>query len=247
MPYHALSCPVPLWRALSREPWPLRGSARPRGERSHGSLSLKIKGSRAAMLPAVTWEGSRFLHSLLQPSVLLRLSVCGVCACAWVCGACAWVCLWCLPVLCWLAVGWYQVQFRHPFRYKHQKELMVAAEGMYTGQFIYCGKRATLTVGNVLPVRVMPEGSIVCNLEQHVGDRGSLARTSGGYAIIVSHNPDNGTTRCVPHGTRTTVTLSSYDPVTLSPCHPATLLRCYPVIRLRAFCMFHFPFDLRGL
>lgn len=96
-------------------------------------------------------------------------------------------------------VVWLQVQFRHPFRYKHQKELMVAAEGMYTGQFIYCGKRATLTIGNVLPVRVMPEGSIVCNLEQHVGDRGSLARTSGGYAIIVSHNPDNGTTRCVPH------------------------------------------------
>jgi large subunit ribosomal protein L8e len=27
-----------------------------------------------------------------------------------------------------------KVTFRHPFRYKHQKELFVAAEGMYTGQ-----------------------------------------------------------------------------------------------------------------
>ncbi|KAJ0968364.1 hypothetical protein J5N97_025281 [Dioscorea zingiberensis] len=26
-----------------------------------------------------------------------------------------------------------RVTFRHPFRYKHQKELFIAAEGMYTG------------------------------------------------------------------------------------------------------------------
>ena len=46
-----------------------------------------------------------------------------------------------------------------------KKELMVAAEGMYTGQFIYCGKKAQLTIGNVMPVGIMPEGTIVCNLE----------------------------------------------------------------------------------
>ncbi|KAK2984765.1 hypothetical protein RJ640_004590 [Escallonia rubra] len=41
-----------------------------------------------------------------------------------------------------------RVTFRHPFRYKHQKELFVAAEGMYTGQFVFCGKKANLMVGN---------------------------------------------------------------------------------------------------
>ncbi|KAG2315441.1 hypothetical protein Bca52824_018563 [Brassica carinata] len=60
---------------------------------------------------------------------------------------------------------------RHPFRYKKQKELFVAAEGMYTGQFLYCGKKATLVVGNVLPLRSIPEGAVVCNVEHHVGDR----------------------------------------------------------------------------
>ena len=85
--------------------------------------------------------------------------------------------------------------FRHPFRFKHQKELFIAAEGMYTGQFLYCGKKATLTVGNVLPLRAMPEGTVICNVEQNMGDRGSFARASGDYAIIVSHNLDNGTTR----------------------------------------------------
>ncbi|XVF18007.1 hypothetical protein REPUB_Repub10bG0174500 [Reevesia pubescens] len=88
-----------------------------------------------------------------------------------------------------------RVVFRHPFRYKKQKELFVAAEGMYTGQFVYCGKKATLMVGNVLPVRSIPEGAVVCNVEHHVGDRGVFARASGDYAIIISHNPDNDTTR----------------------------------------------------
>lgn len=33
-------------------------------------------------------------------------------------------------------------------------------------QFIYCGKKATLHVGNVKPIGTMPEGTIVCNLEE---------------------------------------------------------------------------------
>ncbi|KAE8668896.1 60S ribosomal protein L8 [Hibiscus syriacus] len=90
-----------------------------------------------------------------------------------------------------------RVVFRHPFRYKKQKELFVAAEGMYTGQFVYCGKKATLVVGNVLPLRSIPEGAVVCNVEHHVGDRGVFARASGDYAIVISHNPDNDTTRVV--------------------------------------------------
>ncbi|KAH0911828.1 hypothetical protein HID58_035149, partial [Brassica napus] len=63
-----------------------------------------------------------------------------------------------------------RVDFRHPIRYKKQKELFVAAEGMYTGHFLYCGKKATLVVGNVLPLRSIPEGAVVCNVELHVGN-----------------------------------------------------------------------------
>lgn len=88
-----------------------------------------------------------------------------------------------------------RVDFREPVRYKHRKELFVAAEGMYTGQSLYCGRRAALSVGNVLPLAALPEGSVVCNVEERVGDRGALARASGDYAIVVSHNSDAGTTR----------------------------------------------------
>ncbi|KNA11976.1 hypothetical protein SOVF_130090, partial [Spinacia oleracea] len=37
--------------------------------------------------------------------------------------------------------------------------------------FIYCRKKANLMVGNVLPLRSIPEGDVVCNVEHHVGDR----------------------------------------------------------------------------
>ncbi|KMZ68331.1 60S ribosomal protein L8 [Zostera marina] len=77
------------------------------------------------------------------------------------------------------------------------------ARGMYTGQFVYCGKKANLMVGNVLPIRSIPEGTVVCNVEHHVGDRGAFARCSGDYAIVISHNPDNGTSRIkLPSGVK---------------------------------------------
>jgi len=96
-----------------------------------------------------------------------------------------------------------RVTFRHTYKYKHAKELFIAAEGMYTGQFVYCGKKAQLAIGNVLPVSEMPEGTILCNVEQKVGDRGVFARTSGNYSTIVSHNDDEGTTRIrLPSGTK---------------------------------------------
>merc|ERR1711893_563169 len=96
-----------------------------------------------------------------------------------------------------------KVVFRDPYRYKLRSETFIASEGMYTGQFVYCGKKATLQIGNVLPVGVMPEGTIVCNLEEKMGDRGGLARASGNYATVISHNPDTRRTRVkLPSGTK---------------------------------------------
>ena len=92
---------------------------------------------------------------------------------------------------------------RDPYRYKTRKELFIATEGMYTGQFIYCGKKAQLTVGNVMPVGQMPEGTIVSSLEEKTGDRGRIARASGDYATVIAHNPDTKRTRVkLPSGTK---------------------------------------------
>ncbi|RKP28200.1 60S ribosomal protein L2 [Syncephalis pseudoplumigaleata] len=96
-----------------------------------------------------------------------------------------------------------KVAFRDPYRYKTRTQLFIATEGMYTGQFVYCGKKATLAVGNTLPVAAMPEGTVICNVEEQPGDRGSLARTSGNYATVIGHNHDEGKTRIkLPSGSK---------------------------------------------
>lgn len=96
-----------------------------------------------------------------------------------------------------------KVSFRDPYKYKLREETFIANEGVYTGQFIYAGKKASLNVGNVLPLGSMPEGTIVSNVEEKSGDRGALGRTSGNYVIIIGHNQDEGKTRVkLPSGAK---------------------------------------------
>jgi large subunit ribosomal protein L8e len=98
------------------------------------------------------------------------------------------------------------VEFRHAYKFKQAKQLFVAAEGMYTGQFVYCGKKAQLSIGNVLPLSAMPEGTIISNVESKVGDRGIFARCSGNYATIVGHNTDDNKTKIkLPSGAKKTI------------------------------------------
>lgn len=67
-----------------------------------------------------------------------------------------------------------KVVFRDPYQFKKHTELFIAAEGIHMGQFVYCGKKAQLNAGNVLPVGTMPERTTVCCLEEKAGDRGKL-------------------------------------------------------------------------
>jgi len=77
---------------------------------------------------------------------------------------------------------------------------------MYTGMYVYCGKKALLTIGNILPVNAMPEGTICSNVEAKHGDRGSFARASGASAIIIGHSEEGEKTRVrLPSGVRKTV------------------------------------------
>ncbi|SCV71451.1 BQ2448_3039 [Microbotryum intermedium] len=99
-----------------------------------------------------------------------------------------------------------RVVFRDPYRYKMRTETFIATEGLSTGAFVYCGKKATLNVGNVIPLAALPEGTIVCNVEEQPGDRGTLARTSGNYATVIGHDPDAGRTRVrLPSGAKKSI------------------------------------------
>uniref|UniRef100_A0A2K5V2W2 Ribosomal protein L8 n=1 Tax=Macaca fascicularis TaxID=9541 RepID=A0A2K5V2W2_MACFA len=96
-----------------------------------------------------------------------------------------------------------KVVFRDPYRFKKQTELFIAAEGIHTGQFVYCGKTAQLNIDNMLPVGPMTEGTIVCCLKEKPGDRGKLARASGNYVTVISYNPETKKTRVkLPSGSK---------------------------------------------
>ena len=98
-----------------------------------------------------------------------------------------------------------RVQFRDPYTHRMITEHYLAAEGMYSGQYIYCGAKASLSVGNVLPVNKIPEGTLICNVEYRKGDKGEFARTSGAFATIIAHG-ENGRTRIkLPSGIRKTI------------------------------------------
>lgn len=65
---------------------------------------------------------------------------------------------------------------------------------------------AQLSVGNILPLSSMPEGTIICNIEAAIGDRGKMSRCSGDYGVIVSHDDEKGTTKVrLPSGSKKTL------------------------------------------
>jgi len=100
-----------------------------------------------------------------------------------------------------------KIAFRNPYRYQTEVENMVVPEGVHEGQFLYFGKKASLAIGNVLPVGELPEGTIICNVEQTVGDRGTFARASGEYVTIIGHNEDTHKTKIrLPSGVKKTIT-----------------------------------------
>ena len=92
---------------------------------------------------------------------------------------------------------------------------------------------AQLAVGNVLPVSQMPEGTIACNLEQRVGDRGVLARSSGDYVTIIGHSEETHKTKIrLPSGMKKTVDSRWAAHIARTQC----LLGCTPTppLTLRA-------------
>lgn len=87
-----------------------------------------------------------------------------------------------------------RVQFKNLKEFGNDDQLFIAVEGMCTGQYIASGAKAKLSLGNVMPIGEMPEGTVASNIEEYPGDRGSLARASGRYSTIIQQIPDIGKT-----------------------------------------------------
>ncbi|HIP66951.1 MAG TPA: 50S ribosomal protein L2 [Candidatus Nanopusillus sp.] len=66
-----------------------------------------------------------------------------------------------------------------------EEVLLPAVEGIYVGKDVYAGAAAPVEIGNVLPLKFIPEGTRVCMIELRPGDRGKLVRSSGTYGIVL--------------------------------------------------------------
>ncbi|MEJ2241678.1 MAG: 50S ribosomal protein L2, partial [Candidatus Bathyarchaeota archaeon] len=66
----------------------------------------------------------------------------------------------------------------------------VVPEGVYEGQPTQIGDKASVEIGNVIPIGKIPEGTMICNIELSPGDGGKMVRSSGAYATIITHTSD---------------------------------------------------------
>jgi len=99
-----------------------------------------------------------------------------------------------------------KVQFNDCNHYRKVTEFFVAVEGMYVGQYIYCGAKARLATGNILPINKIPEGTTVCNVEKYAGDGGQFAKASGTFVTVIGQSEDGAKTRIkLPSGHRKTI------------------------------------------
>jgi large subunit ribosomal protein L2 len=71
-----------------------------------------------------------------------------------------------------------------------QRNVLVP-EGISIGDEIEVGISAPIEPGNTLPLREIPEGVPIYNIETRPGDGGKIARSSGTYGFVVTHNRDS--------------------------------------------------------
>ncbi|XP_066354789.1 large ribosomal subunit protein uL2x-like [Miscanthus floridulus] len=103
---------------------------------------------------------------------------------------------------------------------------------MHEGQFVYCGRRATLSIDDVLPCRRILEDAVVCNVEHH--DRRlwyPSAEAPGDYAIVISHNTDNDArTRGAPRWRKATMNHGKVNNARHPPVLPLLRRRRQPLL-----------------
>ncbi|MEM3839198.1 MAG: 50S ribosomal protein L2 [Candidatus Micrarchaeaceae archaeon] len=76
-------------------------------------------------------------------------------------------------------------------KYDDQSEnVLLAPEGIKLGDRIEEGSSASVSLGSILPLKSIPDGMLVYNVEMAPGDGGKVARASGSYATVLAHVGD---------------------------------------------------------
>jgi large subunit ribosomal protein L2 len=80
-----------------------------------------------------------------------------------------------------------------------ERRYMLAPEGLSVGRTVLAGPDADIVTGNALPLRNIPPGTIVHNVELKPGRGGQLVRAAGGAAQVMAREGDYALVR-LPSG-----------------------------------------------
>jgi large subunit ribosomal protein L2 len=93
-----------------------------------------------------------------------------------------------------------------------EKRYILAPDGLVVGRKVVSGAEADILVGNALPLKKVPAGTFVHNIELKPGKGGQMARAAGTQAQLVSKEGDfallklpSGETRRVPVECKATI------------------------------------------
>jgi large subunit ribosomal protein L2 len=75
------------------------------------------------------------------------------------------------------------------------KAYILAPKGLEVGQHVESGQRADIKPGNALPLRYVPVGTVVHNVEMRPGQGGRIARSAGVSVQLVAKEGDFATLR----------------------------------------------------
>lgn len=64
--------------------------------------------------------------------------------------------------------------------------LLQAPEGVRVGEKVEIGENIAVKEGNIMPLKSIPEGITIYNIESFPGDGGKFVRSSGGFAKIIT-------------------------------------------------------------
>jgi large subunit ribosomal protein L2 len=71
-----------------------------------------------------------------------------------------------------------------------EKRYILAPEGLHVGQSVVSGEAADILPGNALPLKLIPAGTMIHNIELRPGKGGQMVRSAGGAAQLVAKEGD---------------------------------------------------------
>ncbi|HEY3316788.1 MAG TPA: 50S ribosomal protein L2 [Bacillota bacterium] len=93
-----------------------------------------------------------------------------------------------------------------------EKRYILAPAGLIVGQAVMSGPNADIKTGNALPLRNVPVGTFIHNIELHAGGGGQLVRSAGAQAQLMAKENEmanirmpSGEMRLVPVDCRATI------------------------------------------